>query len=101
MNSATTREGASRPATPALGRVSAESVAGALERALDAEARRVSKGHPRSGATALALSAAPHWDGPDTLTVQIETGQGTNEQRSVRVVGADSVLTAATVPAAD
>ncbi|WP_431868897.1 BREX-2 system phosphatase PglZ [Nocardiopsis eucommiae] len=93
MNSATTRAGASRPTAPALGRVSAESVAGALERALDAEARRVAKGHPRSGATALALSAAPHWDGTDTLTVQIETGQGTNEQRTVRVVGADSVLT--------
>lgn len=92
MNSAVGHQGPARPASPALGQVNAEAVAGALERALDAEARRVEKGHPRSGATALALSADPRWDGPERLTVHIQTGDGKSEPRPVRVVGADSVI---------
>ena len=92
MNSTTGHDTATRPTPPALGRVNAEAVAGALERALDAEARRVEKGHPRSAATALALSADPHWEGPERLTVHVQTGENRTEQRSVRVVGADSVI---------
>lgn len=92
MNSAAGHDTTARPTPPALGRVNVEAVAGALERALDAEARRVEKGHPRSVATALALSADPHWEGPERLTVHVQTGEGQSEQRSVRVVGADSVL---------
>ena len=92
MNSTTGHNTPTRPTPPALGTVNAEAVAGALERALDAETRRIEKGHPRSGATALALSADPHWEGPERLTVHIHTGKEESEQRSVRVVGADSVL---------
>lgn len=92
MNGNAGHDTVARPVPPALGRVNAEAVAGALEQALDAEARRVEKGHPRSGATALALSADPHWEGPERLTVHIRTGEGRTEQRSVRVVGADSVI---------
>ncbi|GAB3736252.1 BREX-2 system phosphatase PglZ [Nocardiopsis nanhaiensis] len=82
-----------RPASPAQGRVNAETVTSALQRALDAEARRVDKGHPKSGATALALSADPRWDGPDTLTLHLDSAEGPSQTRSVRVIGADSVLT--------
>src|SRR5699024_8773911 len=92
VNSASGHDTTARPTPPALGRVNAEAVAGALERALDAEARRVEKGHPRSVATAPALSADPHSEGPARLTVRVQVGEGRNEQRSVRVVGADSVL---------
>ncbi|WP_028648234.1 BREX-2 system phosphatase PglZ [Nocardiopsis sp. CNT312] len=84
---------AGAPRRAALGRVNAEAVRGALERALDAEASRVDRGHPRSAATALALSADPHWDGPDPLTLHVDTG-GDTQERTVRVVGADSVLAA-------
>lgn len=83
--------GRTRPAA-ALGRVNAEAVANVLERALDAERRRVDKGHPPSQARALALSADPHWDGPDTLPLSIDTSDGTTREVTVRVAAADSVL---------
>ncbi|MFB8761476.1 BREX-2 system phosphatase PglZ [Nocardiopsis alba] len=78
--------------TAALGRVNAEAVANALERALDAEQRRVEKGHPPSEARALALSADPYWEGPDTLPLSIDNSDGTELEVIVRVVAADSVL---------
>ncbi|WP_047867700.1 BREX-2 system phosphatase PglZ [Nocardiopsis sp. RV163] len=77
------------PAAPALGRVTEEAVLSAVERVLRAERKRVSKGHPASASRALALSADPHWDGPETLTLRYE---GTD--LTVRVAGADSVLAA-------
>ena len=77
------------PTAPALGRVTEEAVLSALERVLKAERKRVSKGHPASASRALALSADPHWDGPQTLTLSHE---GTD--LTVRVAGADSVLAA-------
>jgi hypothetical protein len=75
------------PAPTALGRVSGEAVTSALQRALEAEQRRVDKGHQRSAARALALSADPHWEGPETLAVRYG-----GEELTVRVTGADSVL---------
>lgn len=72
---------------PTLGRVNEEAVAGALRRALEADQQRVEKGRPASAARALALSADPHWDGPDTFTMSFD---GTDLR--VCVVGADSVL---------
>lgn len=77
------------PTAPALGRVTEEAVLSALERVLKAEHKRVSKGHPASVSRALALSADPHWDGPQTLTLAHE---GTD--LTVHVAGADSVLAA-------
>ncbi|MBE2997690.1 BREX-2 system phosphatase PglZ [Nocardiopsis sp. HNM0947] len=72
-----------------LGRVGEEAVRGALDRALDAEQRRIDKGHARSQARAVALSADPHWEGPDRLTLDSEA---LGEPVTVRVAGADSVL---------
>ncbi|NYH55733.1 hypothetical protein HNR06_005322 [Nocardiopsis arvandica] len=77
------------PAAPALGRVTEEAVLSALERVLKAERKRVSKGHPASASRVLALSADPHWEGPETLTLSYEGADLT-----VRVAGADSVLAA-------
>ncbi|MFI6576356.1 BREX-2 system phosphatase PglZ [Nocardiopsis sp. NPDC050513] len=74
-------------APTALGRVNAEAVTSALQRALEAEQRRVDKGHRPSAARALALSADPRWEGPDTLAVR----HGDTDL-TVRVAGADSVL---------
>lgn len=75
--------------TAALGQVNEQAVQGALERALDAERRRTEKGHPSSGARAVALSADPLWEGPEHLTVDSEA---LGETVTVRVAGADSVL---------
>ncbi|GAB2500777.1 BREX-2 system phosphatase PglZ [Nocardiopsis aegyptia] len=91
MSTAPRGAGRARPAT-ALGRVNAEAVANALERALDAEQRRVDKGHPRTRARALALSADPYWDGPDTLPLSVDTSDGGTRELTVRVAAADSVL---------
>ncbi|MFD3683897.1 BREX-2 system phosphatase PglZ [Nocardiopsis sp. NPDC058631] len=87
--SAAAPSGGTTEAGPALGRVNEEAVAGALRRAIEADQQRVEKGRPASGTRALALSADPHWDGPDTITVPHE---GTDLK--VRVVGTDSVLAA-------
>lgn len=69
--------------------VTADAVAGAMVRALEQEDNRVDRGRPRSRARAVALAAAPEWDGPDELSVEYE-----GRQLRVRVAAVPTVLAA-------
>ncbi|MBB4931689.1 hypothetical protein F4561_002509 [Lipingzhangella halophila] len=72
---------------PSLQQVTVEAARGGLRRALEKEEARVSKGWLPSHARAVALRAAPEWNGPGGITVDHQ-----GRQVRARVVAAPTVL---------